>query len=85
MCVFVFCLLMYSYIPVSRTSLRTRSNVAYSHQMQPLSAPSSFPSIYLNSLTFSLSKMLTLIISFFKSGDIAFLFGILIAGNTRCH
>ena len=56
------------------------------HWVQPLSAPSAFPSIYLDSLSFSLSKkLLTLITTFFKSDDIAFLFGILTACDTRCH
>ena len=59
----------------------------YSHQVQrPLSAPSAFPIIYLNSLSlFLFQKLLTLIIAFFESGDIAFLFGILTACDTRCH
>ena len=41
--------------------------------------------IKIPSLFFSFKKLLTLIITFFKSDDIAFLFGILTACDTRCH
>ena len=66
---YVFCVHMYSYIPVSRTSLRTRSNALTMH----------FP------LSFSLSKIAYIDYSIFKSDDIAFLFRILTAFDTRCH
>ena len=73
---YVFCVHMYSYMPVSRTSLWTRSTVL----RRTLSAAavrslgfSAFPSIYLNSFSFS------------QSDDIAFPFGILTACDTRCH
>ena len=73
---YVFCVHMYSYMPVSRTSLWTRSTVL----RRTLSAAavrslgfSVFPSIYLNSLSFS------------QSDDIAFSYGILTACDTRCH
>ena len=82
----VFYVHMYSYMPVSRTSLWTRSTVLRRTLSAAVSAPSAFPSIYLNSLSFSFSKkLLTLITTFFKSDDIAFLFGILTACDTRCH
>ena len=48
-----------------------------SHQVQPLSAPSAFPSIYLNSsLFFSFKKIAYIDYSIFKSDDIAFLLGL---------
>ena len=83
----VFCVHMYSYIHVSRTSLRTRSTVL---RRTPSAAAVrslgfskhifKFPSLF-----FFFKKLLTLIITFFKSDDIAFLFGILTACDTRCH
>ena len=80
---FVFCVHMYSYIPVSRTSLRTQSTVL---RRTPSAAAVcslgfskhifKFPSLF-----FSFKKLLT----FFKSDDIAFLFVILTACDTRYH
>ena len=82
----VFCVHMYSYIPVSRTSLRTRSTVL---RRTPIASAAAVRSLGFSkhifkfpSLFFSFQKLLTLIIMFFKSDDIAFLFGILTACDT---
>ena len=84
----VFCMHMYSYIPVSRTSLRTRSTV-----LRRIPSAAAVRSLGFSkhifkfplSLFFSFKNLLTLIITFFESDDIAFLFGILTACDTRCH
>ena len=83
----VFCVHMYSYIPVSRTSLRTRSTVLRRTPSAAAVRSLGFSKhIFKFPLPFSLSKkLLTLIITFFMSDDIAFLFGILTACDTRCH
>ena len=85
---YVFCVHLYSYMPVSRTSLWTRSTVL----RRTLSAAAvrslaiGFSKhIFKFPLFFSFKKLLTLITTFFKSDDIAFLFGILTACDTQCH
>ena len=61
----VFCVHMYSYIPVSRTTLRTQSTVLRRTRSRcPL--PQLFQAyIKIPSLFFSFKKLLTLIITFF--------------------
>ena len=82
----MFCVHMYSYMPVSRTSLWTRSIVL----RRTLSAAAVrslglSKHIFKFPFFFSFKKLLTLITTFFKSNDIAFPFGILTACDTRCH
>ena len=83
---YVFCVHMYSYMPVSRTSLWTRSTVLRRTLSAAAVRSLGFSKhIFKFPLVFSFKKMLTLITTFFKSDDIAFLFGILNACDTRSH
>ena len=83
---YVFCVHMYSYMPVSRTSLWTRSTVLRRTLSAAAVRSLGFSKhIFKSPLFFSFKKLLTLITTFFKSDDIAFPFGILTACDTRCH
>ena len=83
---YVFCVHMYSYMPVSRTSLWTRSTVLRRRLSAAAVRSLGFSKhIFKFPLFFSFKKLLTLITTFFKSDDIAFPFGILTAYDTRCH
>ena len=64
---YVFCVHMYSYMPVSRTSLWTRSTILRRTLSAAAVRSLGFSKHILNSLSFSLSKkLLTLITTFFK-------------------
>ena len=84
--VYVLCAYVFVYMPVSRTSLLTRSTVLRRTLSAAAVRSLGFSkNIFKFPLFFSFKKLLTLITTFFKSDDVAFPFGILTACGTRCH